>query len=334
MLWKRTISACLLPLAPIVATALAAHGVPLDPAAVEPVPVVSVSPVVLPAPERGQDLQLRVSAPVSGQSLPIILFAHGYGASSDDYAPLVQFWAARGFVVIQPGFLDSRALGLAADDPRNPSIWRFRVDDMRRAIDELDAIEAAVPGLAGRIDRDRIAAAGHSYGGITTGMLLGARVIGADGKAGDDLSDPRIKAGVLLSTAGRGGEDLSALAAASFPFMNPDFDRMRTPALVVAGDKDQSPLTVRGPDWFADPYVLSPKDKCLLTLFGGEHMLGGIAGPGVAETADESPARVAAVRELSWAYLRSALYPGNPAWSAARAAFEAKADGAGRIECK
>src|SRR5690606_28339608 len=130
------------------------------------------------------DLHVRVSAPVSGQSLPIILFAHGYGASSDSYAPLANFWASRGFVVIQPSFLDSRTLGLATDDPRTPMIWRFRVDDMRRVLDHLYTIEEAVPELGGRLDRDRVAAVGHSYGGITTAMLLGARVIGADGKAG------------------------------------------------------------------------------------------------------------------------------------------------------
>ncbi len=37
-------------------------------------PVVSVSPVVLSAPDRAVDLQMRVSAPVTGRELPIILF--------------------------------------------------------------------------------------------------------------------------------------------------------------------------------------------------------------------------------------------------------------------
>ncbi|SEG97771.1 hypothetical protein SAMN05444920_11154 [Nonomuraea solani] len=43
---------------------------------------------------------------------------------------------------------------------------------------------------------------------------------------------------------------------------------MATPALVVAGDRDQSVLTARGPDWSADPYLLSPGSKSLLTLYG------------------------------------------------------------------
>ncbi|MFI7134162.1 hypothetical protein ACIBQ1_51440 [Nonomuraea sp. NPDC050153] len=61
-----------------------------------------------------------------------------------------------------------------------------------------------------------------------------------------DLSDARVKAGVLLATAGKGGADLTPFAAEHFPFMNPSFANMTTPALVVAGDHDGSPLTVRG----------------------------------------------------------------------------------------
>ena len=37
-------------------------------------------------------------------------------------------------------------------------------------------------------------------------------------------------------------------------------------ALIVAGDHDQSMLSVRGPDWFTDGYRLSPGPADLLTL--------------------------------------------------------------------
>ena len=99
--------------------------------------------------------------------------------------------------------------------------------------------------------------------------------------------------------------------------MNASFTQMATPSLVVAGDKDQSPLTTRGPDWFTDAYTTSPGANALVTLFGGEHLLGGSSGDLVAETTDENPARVAAVQRMTWAYLKSALNPGNPAWSEA-----------------
>jgi len=283
----------------------------------KPTPVIAVSPITFAAPERGEDLQVRVSAPVKGNQLPFIVFAHGYGKSLDGYAPLVNFWAAHGFVVIQCTFLDSRRLGITPEDPRTPLIWKFRVDDMKRMLDELDTIEEAVPGLKGRTDRTRIAAVGHSFGAQTTGMLLGARIIETDGSFGEDLSDARIKAGVLLTPAGKGGEDLSTFAAEHFPFMNPSYAEMTTPSLVVAGDKDISALTVRGWDWFTDAYYLSPGANALLTLFGAEHGLGGISGYEAAETTDENPERVAAVQLLTWAYLRTALYPEDAAWAEA-----------------
>ena len=95
----------------------------------------------------------------------------------------------------------------------------------------------------------------------------------------EDLSDSRITAGVLFATAGRGGADLTPFAAENFPWLkNPSFADMTMPALVVAGDQDDIPLSVRGPDWMTDPYFLSPGLKSLLTLFGAEHSLGGIAG--------------------------------------------------------
>lgn len=174
-----------------------------------PTPVVTVGPVRLAAPGRGTDLHVRVSAPASGTDLPVVVFSHGFGWSSDAYAPLVSAWAAHGLVVVQPTHLDSRTLALPPEDPRTPRIWRTRLDDLRHVIDQLDRVEAAVPGLGGRVDRSRIAAAGHSWGGQTASMLLGARVLVPAGRPGEDLSDPRVTAGVLLSTPGRGGVDLA-----------------------------------------------------------------------------------------------------------------------------
>ncbi len=277
-------------------------------------PLISARPLTLAGGERGEPLQVKITAPIAGEHLPVVVFSHGFGGSHDGYAPLIESWAARGLVVIQPTHLDSRTLELPPDDARTPHIWRLRVSDLVHVIDRLEGLVAAVPGLAGRVDVRRIAVAGHSWGAQTAGMLLGARVLDAEGRSGDDLRDPRVTAGVLLAAAGT-GDTLSAFAANNFPFMRPDFTGVTTSALVVAGDHDQSPLTTRGPDWFTDAYTLSPSPKSLLTLFGAEHSLGGISGYGVTETTDENPERVALVAALTGAYLATALGADDAAWS-------------------
>ena len=303
-----------------------------------PTPVVSVSPVVLSVPGRVVDLQMRVSAPTTGSGLPIILLSHGQGGSNhlsslNGYGPLANFWAAHGFVVIQPTHLSSRTLSLDPNTPGAPMFWRSRVEDMRRILDGLDAIEAAVPELVGRLDRRRVAVAGHSMGGHTAGMLLGAQLTDEDGTK-VSLAEPRIKAGLLLTPPGNGGANLSAFGA-GLPFLrHPSFAEMTTPTLVVVGDEDVSPhLTIRGADWHADPYRLSTGPKCLLTIQGGGHVLGGISGYDASETVGESIERVATVQRLTWAYLRSALYPEDRSWPVACAAL-AELDALGRVESK
>ncbi|MER6703062.1 chlorophyllase [Streptomyces fumanus] len=284
-----------------------------------PTATVSVKPLVLEAPWRGADLPVRVTAPVTGDRLPVVLFAHGFGSDLDGYAPLVDHWASGGFVVVQATHLDSERLGLSADDPRRPQMWRYRVQDMRRILDELATLEAAVPGLSGRVDRSRVVAAGHSFGGQTAGVLVGLRVRDPRTGAAEDLSDARIMASVQLATAGKGGDELTPFAHDTLPWLrDQDFSRITAPGLVVAGDKDDLPLSTRGPAWTTDPYTLSRGDKSLLTVRGGEHFLGGVSGHRVAETTDENPDRVALVQQVTLAYLRHVTGIDHTDWEHAR----------------
>ncbi|MDO3125557.1 alpha/beta fold hydrolase [Mycobacteroides abscessus subsp. bolletii] len=296
---------------------------------------ISVRPIVIPAPERGDDLQLKVSAPSTGRDLPVVLFSHGFGFSMDAYGPLVDFWAAHGLVVIQPTHLDSVSLGLTPDDPRGPVVWRYRISDLAYVLDKLDTVVAAVPGLAGRVDTSRVAVAGHSYGATTASALLGARVLEPAGNPEEDFSDSRVRAGVLLCLAGLAGNELTPMATQLFPFMNPSFDHIRIPALIAAGDADQSLLSTRGPDWWEDAYTQSPSKTSLLTLFGAEHGLGGIHAYGtVAQSAAENPATVALVQQMTTAYLRSALDIDKTSWSSAQEMLINELKPAGKINSR
>lgn len=293
-------------------------------------PVVSVRSLPLAAPGRGDDLRIRVSAPARGEALSVLLFSHGFGSSMDAYAPLTDYWAAHGFVVIQPTHLDSKRLALAMDDPRRRTFWQHRVADLKLALDHLESLVAGVPGLAERVDTRRIAVAGHSFGAWAASMLLGARTK-LDRK---DRSDGRVVAGVLLAAGGLGGESLTPLAVAQTPYLDSDFSGLTRPTFVVRGDEDESPLTTGGPDWFRDPYLYSPGASALLTLIGGKHMLGGISGYGAAETDREDPAHVALVQWGSTAFLRMALNEDGPGWQQFCRSLQSDPEAPGKIELK
>lgn len=307
-----------------------------------PTQTISINPVTLPAPGRGLPLELRITAPATGSDLPVILLSHGHGpslylSSKDGYGPMADFYAARGFVVIQPTHVNSRVAGLPSDAAGGPLFWRSRVADMTLILDQLAEIEASVPAIAGRVDHGRIAAVGHSMGAQTVGMLLGARLTDPkDANATDvNLIEPRIRVGVLLAAAGNGGADLSAFARENYSALNPDFTHMTTQTLVVMGDADVNPhLTTRGADWHADPYHCAPGSDAMLTLIGAKHGLGGVAGYDAKETDDEDPDRLAIVQRMTWAYLRSALYEGDPTWPEACKALEHHVPAQGHVDSK
>lgn len=303
------------------------------------VPFVSFSPVVMKVPGRQVDLQMRVSAPATGSKLPILLLSHGQGYSNyvsslRGYNPLVDFYASHGFVVIQPTHQDSKSLDLPPNGPEGMIWWRSRATDMHFILDHLDEIERTVPGLTGRLDRSRVVAVGHSAGGHTVQLLAGMRPTDPNDGKKANLTDPRVKAVVMIGARG-GDTDLGPFVVQHLPIAQKvDFSEMKTPALVVAGDRDLIPIFSPRVSWRADAYPLSPGPKCLLTMFGATHSYGGIAQYDAAETSDENPERVSVLQRLSWAYLRSVLYPGDTSWEKASAALNSKSDPMGSVECK
>ena len=278
----------------------------------DPALTVAYTPIRLEMPGR-QPLELRLTAPATGDALPVLILSHGFGPSNyipskDGYGPLAQFWAERGIAVIQPTHASSRVGGLDPDLSEGPFFWRERVAEMRTILDQLDGVERQAPAVAGRLDHARIAVAGHSFGGHTCSLLLGARL------QGEDFSDQRIRAGILLATPGRGGADLKPEHAARFPFFDVDFSGINVPTLVVCGAEDDPHFTPRGPEWHADAFDDAPGAEALLTINGVGHGLGGIAGLDARETEAEDPDALEATRRLTLAWLRSVFAIDPDAW--------------------
>lgn len=138
-------------------------------------------------------------------------------------------------------------------------------------------------------------------GGMTTRTLSTARRSATAGSAG-----------VLLAAPSRSSKVLNGPMAEQWPTIGAvDFSTMTAPALVIGGDKDgPRHFADMGPDWHADAYTLAPGPKTLLTLFGAEPGLGGIAGYEAAETTDENPELVTALARLTAAYLHTQPNPG------------------------
>ncbi|WMS45263.1 dienelactone hydrolase (plasmid) [Acuticoccus sp. MNP-M23] len=289
----------------------------------EPEITVAYTPIKLPMPGR-QPLELRLTAPAAKRDLPIVILSHGFGPSKyipskDGYAPLAQFWAERGVAVIQPTHASSRVGGLDPDLPNGPFFWRERVAEVRIVLDQLAEVERQAPAVAGRLDHERIAVAGHSFGGFTCSLLLGARL------QDEDFSDPRVRAGILLASPGRGGEDLTPENAARFPFFDVDFRSISTPTLVVCRADDDPHFTPRGPGWHADPFHDAPGAEALLTINGVGHGLGGISGWDARETEAEDPDALEATRRLTLAWLRSTFAIESAAWTQSQSALRESA---------
>ncbi|MFF5073654.1 dienelactone hydrolase family protein [Micromonospora olivasterospora] len=195
-------------------------------------------PVTLWYPARGAagGAAERSAAPAAGR-FPVVMFSHGLGGRPDDYATLVTRWAAAGFVVAAPAFPHtSRGTdGNVLDVLNQPA-------DVSYALTKVLALDgAAGDPLRGRLATDRVAAAGHSAGGVTTiGLFTAGR-------------DDRLDAGVVFAGTALGVGTAFAGAAA--------------PQLFVHGEADEVVDYAAG----RAAYDRVPWPKAMLSLPKGDH---------------------------------------------------------------
>ncbi|TDC28960.1 chlorophyllase [Micromonospora sp. 15K316] len=204
------------------------------------------------------------SAAVADGEFPVVMFSHGLGGRPDDYAALLTRWAAAGFVVAAPTFPHTSrgADGNVLDVLNQPA-------DVSYALTHVLALDAAAGDpLRGRLAADRVAAAGHSAGGVTTvGLFTAGR-------------DERLDAGVVFAGTSLGVGTAFAGATA--------------PQLFVHGERDEVVEYAAG----KAVYDAVPWPKAMLSLTRGDH--------GRALLSDGAALRV--VAETTVDFLRWSLY--------------------------
>jgi predicted dienelactone hydrolase len=174
-------------------------------------------PVMLLYPAAGPagDATPKQDAAVADGQFPIVEFSHGVTASGPAYTPLLEHWAAAGFVIAAPTF-PMTAGGGGWDDIKD---YQNQPADVRVVLDHVIALnKAANEPLKGHLDTTDIAVAGHSLGAITT-----------LGFYNSCCPDPRVKA-------------MIAISGVMLPFPNGSYDHLPSgpPILLIHGGKDKT----------------------------------------------------------------------------------------------
>lgn len=234
----------------------------------------------------------------AARKAPLIVFSHGIGGSRRGYRYLGTHWAQQGWASLHLQHVGSdRALW-------SGSPWSLlgrlqtaaqEVEAIARAQDLRFALDQVLAGEHGpRIDADRIAAGGHSYGANTTLLATGARVE-REGRE-IDLADPRLRAAIVISAPPFYGEG-------EMPRI---LSRVTVPSLHITATDD----VIRIPGYFSGlddriaVFEATGSRRKLLAVFeGGSHSIftdrSGTGGAAL------NPKVKAATQDLSAAFLRS-----------------------------
>jgi predicted dienelactone hydrolase len=207
------------------------------------------------------------------KALPVIIVSHGLGGSREGLKYVGEYWAGHGYISVHLQHVGSDESLWKGQKPadimqamkKGESFESFmnRVNDVKFAIDQLERLnkDPAFP-LHGKLDLDHIAMAGHSFGAVTTQAICGQSFAG-----GRQLSDPRVKVGIIFSPSPpRGGDSKQA------------FSQIAMPLFHWTGTKDQTPAEISTvtPAQRREPFdAITAPDQYLVVLTDADHMLFG-----------------------------------------------------------
>ncbi len=225
-------------------------------------------------PGRKTALQYRAVFSRSAKNMPVIIWSHGAFGSHNAYNPLAEYWASHGYLVLQPTHSDSMREG-TKPNVKNPMAfkdWAQRPREISYLIDQLQNLEALIPEIKDRVDRQLIGIGGHSFGAQTAQLLAGmtAKRGFLAGDTPESFREKRASVFVIISPQGTNAlSDKRSFASIDAPF------------LMVTGTHDKAANNDQDYTWRLEAWNNAPAgpDRHLLLIDGAYHNFGGISGP-------------------------------------------------------
>ena len=118
----------------------------------------------------GQAL-LDAAVNASAAPYPLVIFSPGYSSNAVFYKTLIEHYASHGFFVLAPEHAEQF-------DPEFGDSWKTSIDrplDIKRTLDYAEQSTEQGGDMAGLIDMQHVAVAGHSAGGYTALAMAGAQ---------------------------------------------------------------------------------------------------------------------------------------------------------------
>lgn len=240
-------------------------------------------------PTEWQALRVRLVQPEGPGPFPLVIFSHGNWSDITKYDALLEHWASHGYLVIAPYHADGGGMARGIFNSLrkgNEGLIAARVADVKLILDHLADLDSLEAGLSQRIDPERIAVAGHSFGAFTAQQMIGAAAVNPETGARVEGRDARVKAALAISPPGP-----------MFKIINEQsWLKVDAPMLVTTGTWDVNAQF--WPDW--REHTLSfrtakPGLNWLLVVQGADHYLGNL----ICRPERKEPAQTDALRMVN-----------------------------------